>query len=127
MEAITHPQVHKFDAPYSAALRAGNLLFISGTVAVDENGELVGRGDLAAQTRQTLLNIERLLEAGGAGWSDVAQLTFYLADISRWWEVSGVRREFLSEPYPSGSAVEVARLVNTDWLIEIEALAVLPS
>lgn len=124
--AITHPQVHTFDAPYSAALRVGNLLFVSGTVAVDESGQLVGRGDLAAQARQTLLNIQRLLEAGGAGWGDVAQLTYYLADISQWSSVSAVRREFLAEPYPAGTAVEVSRLVNTDWLIEIEALAVLP-
>lgn len=124
-QAITHPQVHKFDAPYSAALRVGNLLVVSGTVAVDEHGELVGRGDLAAQTRQTLLNIQRLLEAGGAGWGDVAQLTYYLADISEWGTVGAVRREFLSEPYPAGTAVEVSRLVNTEWLIEIEALAVI--
>lgn len=123
--AITHPRVHTFDAPYSAALRVGNLLFVSGTVAVDENGQLVGRADLAAQTRQTLLNIERLLEASDAGWENVAQLTYYLADISQWAAVGAVRREFLSEPYPAGTAVEVSRLVDTEWLIEIEALAVL--
>ena len=123
--AITHPQIHTFDAPYSAALRIGNMLFVSGTVAVDERGKPVGPEDLSVQTRQTLLNIQRLLEAGGAGWSNVAQLTYYLADISEWATVSAVRREFLSEPYPAGTAVEVSRLVNTDWLIEIEALAVL--
>ncbi len=124
--AITHPEVHTFDAPYSAALRVGNLLFVSGTVAVDEHGTLVGPGDLAAQARQALLNIQRLLEAAGAGWGDVAQLTYYLADISNWAAVADVRREFLSEPYPAGTAVEVSRLVKTDWLIEIEAMAVLP-
>jgi reactive intermediate/imine deaminase len=123
---ITHSKVHKFDAPYSGALRVGQLLFVSGTVAVDAEGKLVGAGDLAAQTRQVFLNIRRLLEASGAGFEHVAQLTYYLADISRWPDVSGVRREFLSEPYPAGSAVEVSRLVNTDWLIEIEAIAVLP-
>jgi reactive intermediate/imine deaminase len=124
--AITHPEVHRFDAPYSAALRIGNMLFVSGTVAVDARGRLVGAGDLAAQTRQTLLNIRRLLEAAGAGYEHVAQLTYYLADISQWSTVSAVRREFLVEPYPAGTAVEVSRLVNTDWLVEIEAIAVLP-
>jgi len=123
---ITHPAVHTFDAPYSGALRIGQLFFVSGTVAVDADGNLVGPGDLAAQTRQVLLNIRRLLEAAGAGFQHVAQLTYYLADISRWAEVSAVRREFLSEPYPASTAVEVSRLVSTDWLIEIEAIAVLP-
>ena len=90
--AVTHPAVHRFDAPYSGALRAGQLLFVAGTVAVDENGQLVGRADLAAQTRQVFVNIQRLLEAAGAGFQHVAQLTYYLADISQWSSVSGVRR-----------------------------------
>jgi enamine deaminase RidA (YjgF/YER057c/UK114 family) len=113
--AVTHDEVHRFDAPYSPALRMGPLLFVSGTVAVDRDGQLVGPGDLAAQ-----------LEAAGAGFEHVGQLTYYLADISRWAEVGAVRREFLAEPYPAGTAVEVSRLVGTDWLIEIEAIAVLP-
>jgi len=124
--AITHPEVHRFNAPYSSALRIGQLLFVSGTVAVDAEGQLVGAGDLAAQTRQVFLNIQRLLEAAGAGFEHVAQLTYYLADISRWVDASTVRLEFLSEPFPASTAVEVTRLVSTDWLIEIEAIAVLP-
>jgi reactive intermediate/imine deaminase len=124
--SIRHPEVHQFDAPYSAALRIGHLVFVSGTVAVDSDGNLVGAGDLAAQTRQVFLNIKRLLEAAGAGFGDVAQLTYYLADISRWSEVSAVRREFLVEPYPAGTALEVSRLVDSAWLVEIEAIAVLP-
>jgi reactive intermediate/imine deaminase len=124
--AITHPGVHRFDAPYSSALRIGQLLFVSGTVAVDAEGQLVGAEDLSAQTRQVFLNIQRLLEAAGAGFEHVAQLTYYLADISRWAEASAVRREFLSEPFPASTAVEVTRLVSTDWLIEIEAIALLP-
>jgi enamine deaminase RidA (YjgF/YER057c/UK114 family) len=123
--AVTHPAVHRFDAPYSGALRAGQLLFIAGTVAVDERGELVGPGDLEAQTRQVFVNIQRLLEAAGAGVGHLAQLTYYLADISQWASVGALRREFLVEPYPAATAVEVSRLVSTDWLIEIDAVAVL--
>ena len=123
---VSHPAVHAFDAPYSGALRAGQLYFVSGTVAVDEQGALVGAGDLAAQTRQVFVNIQRLLEAAGVGFQHVAQLTYYLADISQWRSVDSVRREFLVEPYPASTAVEISRLVNTDWLIEVEALAVLP-
>ena len=99
-QAISHPDVFKFPAACSAALRAGN--------------------------SQTLLNIQRLLEAGGAGWEHVARMTYCLADISQWASVSAIRREFLAEPYPAGTAVEVSRLVNTDWLIELEAVAILP-
>lgn len=124
--AITHPDVHRFDAPYSAALRVGQLLFVSGTVSVDAEGAVVGTGDLAAQTRQALLNVQRLLGAAGAGFEHVAMLTYYVVDISQWALAAPVRRELLSEPYPASTAVEVSRLVGTDWLIEIEAIAVLP-
>src|SRR5207244_4348962 len=82
--------VHSFDAPDSAALRVGQLVFVSGSVSVDADGNLVGAGDLAAQTRQTLANIGRLLEAAGCGWEHVAQLTYYLSDISQWGTVGSV-------------------------------------
>ena len=125
-EPVTDPDVHVFEAPYSGALRDGNLLFIAGTVAVDEHGTLVGDGDLVAQTRQVLRNIGRLLAAGGAGWEHVARMTYFVTDLSRWGETAAVRREFLREPFPTATAVEVSRLVRPEWLIEIEAVAVLP-
>jgi reactive intermediate/imine deaminase len=118
--------VHQFAAPYSAALAVGDLILIAGTVAVDENGELVGEGDLAAQTRQVLVNIGRLLEAAGAGFEHVVRLNYFLVDISQWADVTPVRREFLVEPFPAGTAVEVSRLVDPRWLIEVEGLAILP-
>ena len=126
-EAVTHPDVHVFAAPYSGALRDGNLFFVAGTVAVDEHGELVGAGDLLAQTRQVLLNIERLLGTVGAGFEHVARMTYFVTDLSRWAETAAVRREFLREPYPTATAVEVSGLVRPEWLIEIEAVAVLPA
>jgi reactive intermediate/imine deaminase len=125
-DVITHPAVHAFDAPYSGALRVGDLVFISGTVPVDAEGGLVGAGDLAAQTRQTFENIRLLLEAAGGGFEHVARMNYFLADIGRWAEVAPIRREFLVEPYPASTAVEVTRLVRTEWLIEIEALAIIP-
>lgn len=125
-EAVSAPDVHVFPAPYSGALRADGVLFVAGTVAVDEHGDLVGEGDLVAQTRQVLLNIQRLLEAAGAGYEHVTRMTYYVTDISRWAETAPVRREFLKEPYPAATAVEVSRLVRPEWLIEIEAVAILP-
>jgi len=124
--AIVHPEVFRFDSPYSAALRIGSLIFISGAIPLDATGKLVGENDPDAQTRQVLLNIRRLLEAAGAGVEHLAQLTFYLADLSQWRATADARREFFVEPYPATTTVEVARLVNTDWLIEIDAIAVVP-
>ena len=123
--ALSHPDVYKFDSPYSAALRVGDLIFVSGAIPLDADGNLVGTGDPAAQARQALLNIQRLLGTEGAGFQDVAQLTFYLADMSHWKATGPARAEFLSEPYPATTTLEVSRLVSTDWLIEIEAIAVL--
>ena len=126
-QAIEHASVHHFDAPYSSALRVGNLLFISGIVAVDEHGDVVGEGDLAAQTRRGLESIGLLIASAGGGFEHLVRVNYYLADIAAWPTVGAVRREFLVEPYPAGTAVEVARLVDTRWLIEIDGLAVLPS
>ena len=112
--AVTAPDVHVSDAPYSGALREGNVLFVAGTVAVDENGALVGEGDLAAQTRQVLLNIQRLLAAAGAGYEHVVRMTYFVTDISRWAETAPVRREFLREPFPAATAVEVDQPLGAD-------------
>jgi reactive intermediate/imine deaminase len=124
--AVSHPDVYKFDSPYSAARRMGRMLFISGAIPLDAEGKLVGAGDAAAQTRQVLLNIQRLLAAAGGGFEHVAQLTYYLADMSDWPAMRGPRDEFLVEPYPAASTLEVSRLVSSEWLIEIEAIAILP-
>lgn len=125
-EVITHPSVFAFDAPYSGALRVGDTVLISGTVAVDAQGQLVGPGDLAAQTRQVYENIGLLLNAAGGGFEHVVRMNYYLADIERWPEVSPIRKEYLVAPYPASTAVEVTRLVRTEWLIEIEAEAIIP-
>jgi 2-iminobutanoate/2-iminopropanoate deaminase len=124
--AIAHPEVFRFDSPYSAALHVGSLVFVSGAIPIDGDGNLVGPNDPDAQIRQVLLNIRRLLESAGASVGNLAQVTFYLADMTQWRATAEARREFFVEPYPATTTVEVARLVNTDWLIEIDAIAVLP-
>jgi 2-iminobutanoate/2-iminopropanoate deaminase len=127
LTSITHPDVHTVDAPYSVAVRSGQLVIVSGTVPTDAEGKLVGRGDIVAQARQVFLNIQRLLDAAGADLGDVALLTYYLTDISQWSSLRSIRREFFAEPYPATTTVEVARLIDSDWLLEVEALAVLPT
>jgi 2-iminobutanoate/2-iminopropanoate deaminase len=108
--------------PYSAALRVGGLLFISGQVPVDpETGALV-EGDIAAQTRQVLRNIGVLLDAAGLSYADVARTTVFLADMDDFEAMNEAYRAFFTEPYPSRSTVQAARLPR-DARIEIDAIA----
>jgi 2-iminobutanoate/2-iminopropanoate deaminase len=104
----------------------GKVLHISGQVAQDEDGKTVGLGDIKVQTRQTLKNIETVLKSVGGLMSDVVKITVFLTDISTLQDVHAVRAEFFQKPYPASTLVQVTRLVNRDWLIEIEAVAVIP-
>jgi enamine deaminase RidA (YjgF/YER057c/UK114 family) len=114
------------DRPFSPGLRCGSLLFISGQVAVDEDWRTVGAGDFQMQARQTFRNIARVLEAAGADFSDLAELTYYLVNMGDFSALDAVRREFLGEgPFPASTAVEVSRLLDEAWLLEISAIAML--
>jgi 2-iminobutanoate/2-iminopropanoate deaminase len=111
--------------PYSPALRVGDWLVIAGQASVDAEGNLVGRGDAAAQWRQCLENIRALVEAAGGSMPDVVHLGIYVTDMQHHLKHSEIRREFFVEPYPTATAVGITSLVDPDWLIEIEALAFL--
>jgi reactive intermediate/imine deaminase len=124
-ETILSSDAFAFDSPYSPAIRWGRLLVISGQVAVDREGRLVGKGDIEAQTRQVFANLGALLSEAGLSYRHLVLLRYYLTDLNDWSIVGAVRREYLAPPYPAGSAIEVRRLVNEDWLLEIEGVAVL--
>jgi len=111
---------------FSPALRAGNLLFISGTTAVDEQGQLVGPGDIVAQTRYIYQKFAALLAASGAGFEHIAQTTKYITTTKNYRATAAVRREFFRPPYPTATGVIVKGLLREGALIEISALAVLP-
>jgi reactive intermediate/imine deaminase len=111
---------------YSQAIRAGNLLFVSGQVAFGADGQIVGVGDMEAQARAVFENLGRVLAAAGGGPGNITALTIFLTDMSRRAEVSKVRREFVVEPYPASSLVGVQTLAHPDLLVEVEAIAVLP-
>ena len=103
----------------------GKTIYISGQVALDQNRTLVGKGDLRAQAQQVFTNLKNALEAAGADFSHVVKLTTFVKDISQMAVVREVRDQFLNkENPPASSAVEVSRLVNEDWLIEVAAVAV---
>jgi 2-iminobutanoate/2-iminopropanoate deaminase len=120
--AISTPDAPRAIGPYSSALRAGQLLFISGQVPFDPaTGALVG-GDIGAQTRRVLQNIGALLEAGGLTYADVARTTVFLADMDDFAAMNDVYRTFFVEPYPARSTVQAARLPR-DARIEIDVIA----
>jgi enamine deaminase RidA (YjgF/YER057c/UK114 family) len=111
---------------YSRAVRVGQVVHVSGTTATDTSGKLVGIGDPAAQTRQTLENIQRALERAGSRLEDVVRTRIYVTDISRWEAVGRVHGEFFGSILPTTSMVEVRSLISPDMLVEIEAEAIIP-
>jgi reactive intermediate/imine deaminase len=110
---------------FSRAVRVGDLVFVSGTVAWGPDGKLVGKGDVYAQAKQTLANIEGYLREAGASLKDVVRTRIYLTDIGRWQEVARAHREAFGDVRPASSLLEISRLAEPEMLVEIEAVAVL--
>jgi enamine deaminase RidA (YjgF/YER057c/UK114 family) len=107
---------------------AGRPVYISGQVALDSTGSLIGPGDLRAQARQVFDNLRAALQAVGASFDQVVKLNYYVVDATRMPVVREVRDEYLDpERPPASTAVEVRRLVRDDLLIEVEAVAVIAS
>ena len=100
------------------------MVFISGQVPRDVHGNVVGKGDMGAQIRQVGENIKAALEAAGATWSDVVKATTYATDIHEFFRHMDVRMEYFTA-LPASTTVEVSRLSNPDFMVEIEVIAVL--
>jgi 2-iminobutanoate/2-iminopropanoate deaminase len=121
-QAISSPNAPKAIGPYSSALRAGQLLFISGQVPIDPATGAVVTGDVEVQTRRVLENIGALLTAGGLTYGDLVRTTVFLADMNDFAAMNEVYRMYFTEPYPARSTIEAARLPR-DARIEIDAIA----
>lgn len=109
---------------YSRAVRVGQFVYVSGTTASGEDGNLVGVGDVGAQTTQALKNIASALERVGARLEDVVRTRIYLTDISQWEAAGRAHGELFGEIRPATAMVEVSRLISPEMLVEIEADAV---
>ena len=109
---------------FSRAVRVGDTVYVSGTVAWGEDGRFVGEGDVYAQAKQALRNIEKALQQAGASLSDVVRTRIYLTDIDRWEEAARAHAEAFAAVKPAATMVEVSRLADALMLVEIEAVAV---
>ena len=110
---------------------SGKLAFVSGQVALDADGQLVGPGDLAAQLAQAMRNLHRILGALGADWADVVRFTWYVLDASSLQVIRDVRDEFIrrslgDRPNPASTLVQVAALARPEFLVEVEAVVAVP-
>jgi len=111
--------------PYriSQAIRADDLIFVSGQAAIGEDGEVVGVGDFDAQAEQVFRNLQRVLEAGGSGLDRIVKVTIFLTDMANFPKIVALRGRWFSEPYPADTIVEVGSLALPELEIEIEAIA----
>ena len=125
-EVIMGPSPWPARYTFSPAVRAGNLLFISGMTAGDESGKIVGPGDIVAQTRYIFEKFATLLAAVGGGYEHIVQTTEYVTTTENYGKTAEVRREFFKERFPAATGVIVAGLLREGALIEISAIAVLP-
>lgn len=117
MEPISH---------FSDAVVAGRTVYVSGLVATNAAGDLVGAGDVVEQTRQIFRNLKLILDAAGATPADVAKVTIFMRDVSQRPLINPIRQEFFGPHRPASTLVETSRLVRDEYLLEIEAVAQLP-
>jgi enamine deaminase RidA (YjgF/YER057c/UK114 family) len=109
---------------YSRAVKIGNTIEVTGTVAVDDNSNLVGGNDAYEQTRFIIQKIELVLQKAGASLKDVVRTRMFVTDISRWEEYGKAHGEFFKNIKPCTTMVEVSKLISPEYLIEIEATAI---
>lgn len=110
---------------YSRAVRVGNTIEVTGTVAVDDNSQLVGGNNAYEQTKFIIQKIEAVLKKAGASLQDVVRTRMFVTDISRWEEYGKAHGEFFSAIRPCTSMIEVKGLIAPEYLIEIEATAII--
>ncbi|MFC2033048.1 RidA family protein [Chloroflexota bacterium] len=112
---------------FSHAIKAGNTIYVAGQTATDEEGNIVGKGDIVAQTDRAYENIKRILEAAGASITDIVMLNMYCTDMDGFAKTGEARKKHFGKHFPAATVVQIDRLLLPDAMIEIEAIAVLDS
>lgn len=110
---------------YSRAVKIGNVIEVTGTVAVDENSQLVGGDSAYEQTRYVIRKIAAVLEKAGGGLKDVVRTRIFVTDISRWEEYGKAHGEFFRDIRPCTTMLEISKLISPEYLVEIEATAII--
>ena len=123
-EVVSSPGAPAAIGPYSAGVRAGNLLFLSGSIPLDPATGQTVPGDVTAQATRVMENIKALLSAAGADFRHVVKTTVFLADMNEFAAMNDVYAKYFTAPFPARSTVQVARLPR-DVRLEIEVIAVL--
>src|SRR5262245_51235889 len=123
-EVVSSPGAPAAIGPYSAGVRAGNLLFLSGSIPLDPATGQVVAGDITAQATRVMENIKALLDTSGASFASVVKTTVFLADMNEFAAMNEVYAKYFAAPFPARSTVQVARLPR-DVRLEIEVVAVL--
>jgi 2-iminobutanoate/2-iminopropanoate deaminase len=123
-QAISSADAPKAIGPYSQAIKAGNLLFLSGQIPLDPSSGNIVDGDITAQTEQVFQNIKAVLAVAGASFANVVRTTVFLADMNEFAAMNGVYGKYVVDPPPARSTVQVARLPK-DVRVEIDVIAVL--
>ena len=121
-QAVSSPSAPAAIGPYSQAIRAGSLLFVSGQIPIDPATGALVQGDIAAQTHRVFKNLAAILEAAGASFDDVVRATVYLADMDDFAIVNDVYGTYFSSPAPARATVQAARLPR-DARVEIDVIA----
>ncbi|MFO8078670.1 MAG: RidA family protein [Armatimonadota bacterium] len=110
---------------HGVEVAGGHTVYVAGQIALDAVGNLVGKGDFGAQVRQVFKNIEAIIAEAGGEISDIVKMTTFLTDMSNYAAFCEVRGEFLRPPFPAATLVEVTALVRPEWMVEVEAVAVI--
>jgi len=111
---------------YSRAVKVGNMIFVSGTTGMGEDGKLVGPGDPYKQTVQAFKVVEKALARAGASLKDVVRTRLYVTDISKWEAYGRAHGELFGEIRPATAMIQISKLIEPDMVVEVEADAVLP-